>query len=92
MEKQMDRLHEIQISNRERGTLTGVIDVLAFDEERIMMETTRGMLTIRGSKLHVCRLELEKGEAQLEGTVDSLTYTQKNGKKKKGSLIRRLFQ
>jgi len=56
------------------------------------METSQGTLAIRGSSLHVCRLELEKGEAEIEGKVDSLIYTQGRKEKKKGSLLKRLFQ
>ena len=58
----------------------------------IFMETSQGTLAIRGSSLHVCRLELEKGEAEIEGKVDSLIYTQGRKEKKKGSLLKRLFQ
>ena len=64
----------------------------SFDEENIFMETSQGRLVIRGSSLHVCRLELEKGEAEIEGKVDSLIYTQGRKEKKKGSLLKRLFQ
>ena len=65
---------------------------LILDEENIFMETSQGTLAIRGSSLHVCRLELEKGEAEIEGKVDSLIYTQGRKEKKKGSLLKRLFQ
>ncbi len=85
--------HQLILSSRSRGSITGVTDVLSFDENRVLLETTQGMLTIEGTGLHVSRLQLEEGEADLEGTVKSLVYTEgKAGKRQKGSLMKRLFQ
>ena len=39
------------------------------------METEQGILMIRGQELHVNRLTLEKGEVDVEGRIDSLTYS-----------------
>ena len=51
-----------------------------------------GMLSIKGKGLHISKLNLEKGEADLEGQVDSLTYSASEHKKKKeGSLLQRLM-
>lgn len=47
---------------------------------------------IKGEELHVKRLNLEKGEADLEGKVDSLTYLSKNTDKKEESLLKRMFR
>lgn len=86
--------HGLYLNERETGSVSGVLDVLSFDTEAILLETTRGMLTIRGEKLHVSRLCLEKGEVDVEGDFRLLEYSQdkEGGKKKKGSLVRRLFQ
>ena len=59
--------HSLHLHDRETGSVSGVLDVVSFDTEIILLETTRGMLTIRGEKLHVSRLCLEKGEVDLEG-------------------------
>ena len=94
MEERKDSVHGIHLQERKRGTLTGVVDVMAFDSEQILLETTQGMMSIKGKELHVSRLQLETGEVDVEGNVDSLVYTEQGvyGKKKKGSLIKRLFQ
>ena len=94
MEERKDSVHGIHLQERKRGTLTGVVDVMAFDAEQILLETTQGMMAIKGKELHVSRLQLETGEVDVEGNVDSLVYTEQGvyGKKKKGSLIKRLFQ
>ncbi|MCI9082515.1 MAG: sporulation protein YabP [Lachnospiraceae bacterium] len=85
--------HKIMISNRKSGVLNGVIDVLSFDVGEILLETELGMLMIKGNDLHVNRLTLEKGEIDIEGKIDSLTYSDvKSSAKQNESLLGRLFK
>ena len=83
MEEKKEVTHSLHLEQRGHGLVTGVTEMKSFDEENIFMETSQGTLAIRGSSLHVCRLELEKGEAEIEGKVDSLIYTQGRKEKKK---------
>ena len=62
------------------------------DENEVLLVTVCGVLTIRGKELHVGRLELEKGEADIEGSIDSLVYTEHGPLQKKGSALARLFR
>ena len=85
--------HRLNVIDRESMTVTGVRDVMSFDESEIMLETGMGMLTIRGSDLHVNRLTLEKGEVDVAGKIDSLTYADVGTYKRQGeSLLSRLFR
>ena len=85
--------HETHFYERNQGTLTGVSDVLSFDEKQIILETTKGMLTIKGQELHVSRLELEQGELDIRGRVDSMVYHEGKGEqKKKSDIFKRMFQ
>ena len=86
-----ERLHRLTLSQRKEGTITGVVDVFSFDEHEILLKTSQGMLTVKGKELHVSRLELEKGDVDLEGQVDALLYTGQEPKQKQGSLLSRLF-
>ena len=54
--------HRLVINNRKTGTVTGVLDVLSFDLNEILLETEQGMLMVKGTDMHVNRLNLEKGE------------------------------
>ena len=84
----MESKHRFSMEQRRDCKVTGVVEVHSFDENNILMETVEGMLTIKGSSLHVGRLDLEKGEADVDGKVDSLSYADKNtlAKKEKGCL------
>ncbi|MGI6007542.1 MAG: sporulation protein YabP [Ruminococcus sp.] len=86
--------HGLKLDDRRTGNITGVVDVVSFDMDMILLETTRGMLTIKGEELHVSRLCLEKGEVDVEGKFRILEYSEDGeyGKKKKGSLMQRLFR
>ena len=92
-EKQMPRAHKVVVVGRKSGTVSGISDVLSFDENEIVLDTDMGLLTIKGKELHISRLTLELGEADLAGKVDSFVYSERGHKKKQeGSLLRRLFR
>lgn len=90
-EKREKRGHKLTIDNRRNGTISGVVDVLSFDVNEIQLETEQGLLTVKGKELHISRLTLERGEVDLEGTVDALLYSS-GSVKKQGSAWKRLFQ
>lgn len=92
-ERQTQRAHKVILNNRKIGTISGVSDVLSFDIKEILLETDQGMLMIKGNDLHVNRLTLEKGEVDIEGQIDSLTYSDVSSYGKQGeSLLGRLFK
>lgn len=62
------------LESRERLSVSGVVDVESFDETVVVMETSEGMLTVRGSGLHVSKLNLENGELSLAGQVTAMEY------------------
>ncbi len=88
------RMHKITLSNRRTCTINGVNDVLSFDIHEILLETEQGMLMIKGNDLHVNRLTLDKGEVDVEGRIDSLTYSDvtSTANLKNESLLARLFR
>ena len=91
-EKQHKAVHRLQLTDRREGNITGVKDVQSFDEKEILLFTQAGKLVIKGEQLHVKQLDLEKGEVDLEGKVDSLTYLSKNTDNRDESLFRRMFR
>lgn len=91
-ERDFSGAHRIVMTNREEMTITGVADVVSFDETLVVIETEMGMLEIKGDGLHVNQLNLENGEMSLSGEIEGLEYDDKTVYKKGGkSLINRLF-
>ena len=87
------RPHKLMLTDRRTCTISGVNDVLSFDINEILLETEQGMLMIKGNELHVSRLSLDKGEVDIDGRIDSFTYSENSGYGAKGeSLLARLFK
>ncbi|MBQ2802356.1 MAG: sporulation protein YabP [Lachnospiraceae bacterium] len=87
------RTHKVTMTNRRTCTINGVNDVLSFDVHEILLETEQGMLMIKGDELHVSRLTLDKGEVDIDGRIDSFTYSDVTGSSAKNeSLLARLFR
>ena len=87
------KAHKLILNNRRCGNLTGVSDVLSFDENEIILETDQGMLMMKGKELHVSRLMLDKGEVDIDGRIDSVTYSEQGSRTERTeSLLGRLFK
>lgn len=76
--------HKVVLNNRKAGNFTGILDVISFDISEILLETEQGMLHVKGNDLHVNRLNLEKGEVDIEGSIDAFSYSQIPTTLKKG--------
>ena len=83
----VQKSHKLVLNNRKTGQVTGVLDVLSFNLNEILLETEQGMLMVKGTDLHV------KGEIDLSGNIDSISYSdiQSPGKQAE-SLFGKLFR
>ena len=75
-ENKLTKSHKIILNNRKNGSFTGILDVISFDISEILLETEQGMLNVKGKDLHVNRLNLEKGEVDIEGLIEAFSYSQ----------------
>lgn len=97
MEKKLDNKIEenkgnIILENRKKLSLTGVIEVISFDEEKILLNTKLGALTIKGSGLKMNKLDVQNGDVIIVGDVCYIVYNGKEVKREKESIIGRLFK
>lgn len=82
--------HRVTLEERSALSVSGVEEVERFDENEIVMSTSRGTLVIRGEGLHIEKLSLDGGDLRVEGNVDALTY-EDDGESRGGGLLARLF-
>ena len=87
--KSAERGGNLILEGRERLSISGVTDVLSFDEHEILADTTLGTLMTTGEDLHVERLSREAGELVITGKVDSMEYV--DDRRQKGSFWSKLF-
>lgn len=87
--KQMtsNTIQNVILENREKLTISGVLDVLSFDDQIVIVETELGLLTVKGENLRINKLSLDTTEVIVEGTIFNLSYSEKNLDKKSGSSI-----
>ena len=71
------KTHRILLLDRKQGNISGVLDVVSFDENIVILKTEQGDLQVKGKGLHVTRVDLGKGEVDLEGFVETMDYSKK---------------
>lgn len=80
--KNLNVIQNIILENREKLTISGVLDVLSFDDQIIIVETELGLLTIKGENLKINKLNIETSDVTLDGLVSSLYYSNSDSMKK----------
>lgn len=84
-------IQNIILENREKLSVSGVSDILTFDEEEITLETELGQLNIKGSDLKVEKLSIDTGEVVAKGSFHSIQYT-KAATEPKESFLKSIFR
>ena len=81
----------IVIQNREKAVVTGVDDILSFDDELVIVQTDLGLLTIKGEGLKMNKLNLDNNELIIEGRASAIAYSDAAQNKKQG-IMNKLFK
>ncbi len=66
--------HKLTLNERKQLTMTGVTEVVSFDEESVVLKTCMGLLTVHGQALQLKNLSLDGGQVAVEGTVAAMIY------------------
>lgn len=85
-------MQNVILENREKLTITGVLDVLSFDDQIVILETELGLLTIKGENLRINKLSLDSEEVIIEGEIINLGYTEKDIDRKNSSIFGKIFK
>lgn len=80
------------LENRGKLSVSGVNDVLSFDDQVVMVDTELGLLTVKGENLRINKLSLDTSEVIVEGEVSSLIYSQNKQDKNSGTLLSKIFK
>ena len=81
--------HNIIIEDRKKLTLSGVKDVISFDDETLLLETVLGRLTVKGAGLHIVNFDNASGDLFAEGKIYAAVYT---SDEKNGGFFSRVFR
>jgi len=80
--------HKLALEERSKLTMTGVTEVISFEENAVVLRTSLGTLMVQGRDLQLKTLSLDGGQVAVDGTVSALVYEEP---KASGGLFRRLF-
>ena len=82
--------HHVVIEERKSLTVSGVEDVERFDENTIVLSTSKGAMVVAGENLHIEKLSLDGGDLKVEGDIDAVTYEDEAAGGRGGFLARLL--
>lgn len=86
-------IQNLILENRGKLSISGVLDVLSFDDQVVIVETELGLLTVKGENLRINKLSIDTSEVIVEGDISSLNYSEAKGSEKaKGSLMSKIFK
>ncbi len=91
MDERRNMPQNIILEDREHLNISGVLDVAEFCEDKIVLETTLGILDVTGENLKMNKLSVDTGELTIEGGINAIVYTDES-REQKGSLFSRLFR
>lgn len=85
-------IQNLVLENRSKLSISGVLDVLSFDDQIIIVETELGLLTIKGENLRINKLSIDSSEVIVEGDINNLTYSESDSDKKGSGLLSKIFK
>ena len=81
--------HRLVLDQRKRPTMTGVGEVISFEEDGVVLKTTQGILQLQGRGLKLQTLVPDGGQLEITGLITGLCYQEP---KAKGGWARRLLE
>ena len=62
------------LDERSKQTMSGVTEVVSFDESTVVLRTGLGTLMIHGRELQLKNLSLDGGQVAVDGHISALIY------------------
>jgi sporulation protein YabP len=85
-------IQNLILENRSKLNISGVLDVLSFDDQIVILETELGLLTVKGENIRINKLSIDTSEVIVEGDISYLAYSDKEHEKVKGNFISKIFK
>ncbi len=80
-------IHNVILSNKNRLSISQVVDVDTFDEGKIILYIEDDSMVVEGLDLHIKKLDIAGGELLIEGEITAIWYEGKGDNRKKGKGI-----
>ena len=70
----LPHVHSAILENREKLMLSGVTEIMSFDDRTVLLCTQLGELAVMGRSLQMQNMSTETGDVTIEGEVQALRY------------------
>lgn len=74
--------HSLALEDRKNLKLSGIRQILSFDDVTVLFVTVCGELEVVGENLSIDLLDLENGLASVSGVISGLNYLRERPRKK----------
>ncbi len=78
--------HALEMIERKTLTVSGIDDVISFDESCIVLSSICGIISVDGSEMRIVSLDLDAGKADISGNINGIIYPESV---KSGGLFKR---
>ena len=87
-QERLELPHKLTLDARRQLSITGVTEVVSFDENAVVLHTGLGALTVHGKELQLRQMSLDGGQVAVDGHISALIYAEP---KPTGGFLRRLL-
>jgi len=84
--------HELKMVDRNQILFTGIKKINSFDDEEFLMESTLGIVLLKGEGLEIVKLDTHDGNVRIKGRINSIAYLDDKPKAKEEGILAKLFK
>ncbi|MFW5979909.1 MAG: sporulation protein YabP [Bacillota bacterium] len=88
MQEKKNNKHDLSMIDCKRLKMTGILEVINFNDDKVIIKSSQGIINILGKELNMQKLNLEDSEIKITGKINTISY--KNNKTKK-SFWKKIF-
>ena len=81
MSEIMKQIHNVIMEGRKKLNMSGVLEVIGFDDETVSLETNMGSLIIKGERLKIGSFSASTGDIDIEGNIIAMAYSSDSSQK-----------
>ena len=90
MEENFSTIQNVILENRNKLNISGIKEVISFDDETLLLDTSLGKMTIKGENIHIESFNTESGDLSAKGKFYAVVYM--SDTKQSGGFLSRIFK
>ncbi len=81
-----ERTRMLCLTDRSELRVTGVEEVVSFDENGAELKCENGRLFVDGENIRISNLNTDSGEVNITGKINAMSYADDSEKKRRGAI------